>query len=73
MARQFEFLDVAMPWVQLTTRRPLDPGFRATILRIYEHRCAVCGWDAMLDNTDLALEAVLFAGTPRAAPNPTLP
>jgi len=27
------------------------------ILRIYEHRRAVCGWDAMLDNTELALEA----------------
>ena len=25
-------------------RRRRDPAFRATILRIYEHRCAVCGY-----------------------------
>jgi len=48
---------VGMPWVQLVSRRRRDPGFRDTILRIYEHRCAVCGYDAMLDSTDLGLEA----------------
>ena len=27
------------------------------ILRIYEHRCAICGWDGILDDTSLAIEA----------------
>jgi putative restriction endonuclease len=48
---------VAMPWVAVRTRRPRDPAFRDTILRIYEHRCAVCGYDGQLDNTDLGIEA----------------
>ena len=49
---------VGMQWVQVPSlRRPRDPNFRDMILRIYEHRCAVCGWDGMLDNTVLAIEA----------------
>jgi putative restriction endonuclease len=49
---------VGMPWVQVpSARRPRDPSFRATILRIYEHRCAICGWDGILDDTSLAIEA----------------
>lgn len=28
-----------------------------TVLRIYEHRCAICGYGAMLGSTDLGLEA----------------
>jgi putative restriction endonuclease len=46
-----------MPWVQVTTRRKRNPQFRALILRIYEHRCAICGWDGQLGHADLALEA----------------
>jgi len=53
-----ELLDaVGMPWVTLTTRPARDAAFRDTILRIYEHRCAVCGYDAMLGNSDIGLEA----------------
>ena len=53
-----ELLDaVGMPWVTLTTRPARDAAFRDTILRIYEHRCAVCGYDAMLGSIDLGLEA----------------
>lgn len=53
-----EILDaVGMPWVTLTTRPARDAAFRDTILRIYEHRCAVCGYDAMLGSSDLGLEA----------------
>ncbi len=49
---------IGMPWVQVPSlRRPRDPNFRAMILRIYEHRCAICGWDGILDDTALALEA----------------
>jgi putative restriction endonuclease len=40
-----------------TTRRRRDPAFRATILRIYEHRCAVCGYQGRLGPRDLGLEA----------------
>jgi len=48
---------VGMPWV--TVRRALkrDPAFRHTILRIYEHRCAVCGYDGQLERTYLGIEA----------------
>jgi len=48
---------VGMPWIQVTAINARDPGFRKRILRIYEHRCAICGWDARIQNTDLALEA----------------
>ena len=48
---------VGMPWVQPGRRTARDPAFRDTILRIYSHRCAVCGWDGRLGATDLALEA----------------
>ena len=64
---------VGMPWV--TVRRALkrDPAFRDTILRIYEHRCAVCGYDGQLERTDLGLEAAHIkwhaAGGPDTADN----
>jgi len=45
---------VGMPWLAIA---PRNPCFRDTILRIYEHRCAVCGYDGQLDNADLGLEA----------------
>lgn len=48
---------VGMPWVTVGPRRSRDPAFRDTILRIYEHRCAVCGYDGQLENTDLGIEA----------------
>jgi len=48
---------IGMPWIQHTAGRRRDPEFRHTILRIYEHRCAVCGWDGRLGSRDLALEA----------------
>lgn len=34
-----------------------DPNFRVNILRAYEYRCAVCGFDIRLGNTPVALEA----------------
>jgi len=48
---------VGMPYVQVTRRPPRDPAFRDTILRIYQYRCAVCGYDALLGTTDLGIEA----------------
>ncbi|HWB71707.1 MAG TPA: HNH endonuclease [Egibacteraceae bacterium] len=34
-----------------------DPGFRLRVLRAYEFRCAVCGYDGRLDATPVGLEA----------------
>jgi putative restriction endonuclease len=47
---------VGMPWVVTRTRKR-DPGFREAILRIYDRRCAICGYDGRLGRNDLALEA----------------
>ena len=38
-------------------RRPRDPGFRSAVLRAYEFRCAVCGFDLRIGNRSTALEA----------------
>lgn len=38
-------------------RRPRDPRFRALVLRAYEFRCAVCGFDGRMDTTIVGLEA----------------
>ena len=37
--------------------RSRDPKFRHEVLRIYEHRCAVCGFDARMGNAGIAVEA----------------
>ena len=34
-----------------------DPKFRADVIRLYEHKCAMCGFDGQLGFSDLALEA----------------
>lgn len=34
-----------------------DPEFRGRILRAYEYRCAVCGYDLQLDSQPIGLEA----------------
>jgi putative restriction endonuclease len=46
---------VGFPWT--VGRRRRDPRFREEILRIYERRCAVCGYDGRLGTADLAIEA----------------
>ena len=38
-------------------RQKRDPQFRANILRAYEYRCAVCGFDVRLGQQPVALEA----------------
>jgi putative restriction endonuclease len=38
-------------------RRRRDADFRPRIIRAYEHRCAVTGWDLRLINSDVGLEA----------------
>ena len=46
---------VGFPWTPVPGRR--DPEFRERIIRIYDHRCAVCGYDGKIGRTDLAIEA----------------
>lgn len=65
LAEHFEYslhesiLDaVAMPWVISKTKRlKRDPDFRDMILRIYNYKCAICGFDGKMKFNDLALEA----------------
>lgn len=70
-----EILDaVGMPWVVIDPRRrKRNPEFRETILRIYEYRCAVCGYDGRLGNSPLNIEAAHVkwhaAGGPDTADN----
>lgn len=63
---------VGFPWGVVPKRRR-DPAFREMILRIYERRCAVCGYDGRLGSTDLALDAAHVkwhaAGGPDASNN----
>jgi putative restriction endonuclease len=40
-----------------TKRLTRDPAFRDRILRAYEYRCAVCGYDVQLDSHPIGLEA----------------
>ncbi|MBT8123626.1 MAG: HNH endonuclease [Gammaproteobacteria bacterium] len=49
---------VGMPPVpELTSKAKRDPEFRSEVIRLYEHRCAMCGFDGRLGNSDIALEA----------------
>jgi len=40
-----------------TVRPSRDPEFRERVLRTYEYRCAVCGYDLQLDSQPVGLEA----------------
>ena len=42
---------------ETTTRRKRDPQFRDKVLRAYQRRCAVCGYDARLGDTLFGLDA----------------
>lgn len=41
----------------LAEKRRRDPAFREQVLRAYEFRCAICGYDGRLDTTVIGLEA----------------
>lgn len=40
-----------------TARRKRDPAFRHRVLKAYEDRCAVCGFDVRLGSVSIALDA----------------
>lgn len=49
---------VAMPWVaEVAALSARSAQFRNDVIRLYEHRCAMCGFDGRLGFADLALEA----------------
>ena len=48
---------VGLSFEMSTLRARRDPQFRETILRIYERRCAVCGYDGRLRTSELGIEA----------------
>lgn len=55
------------------TRRRRDPGFRERVLRAYEFRCCVCGFDLRIGHTPAGLEAAHIqwhhVGGPDIEPN----
>lgn len=66
---------VGFQW-QALTDRPIarrSPEFRKTVLRIYECRCAMCGFNARLGNSNMGVEAAHVrwhsAGGPDAPEN----
>jgi putative restriction endonuclease len=54
-------------------RRRRDPGFRERVLRAYEYRCCVCGFDLRVGHQPTGLEAAHIqwhtAGGPDVVPN----
>jgi len=40
-----------------SSRLPRPAGFRDEVLRAYEHQCAICGFQALLDGTAIGVEA----------------
>lgn len=54
-------------------RRRQDPGFRERVLRAYEYRCCVCGFDLRIGHTPAGLEAAHIqwhhVGGPDIEPN----
>jgi putative restriction endonuclease len=57
----------------LSRRRKRDPAFRQRVLKAYEYRCAVCGFDVRLGAVPIALDAAHIrwhqAGGPDAESN----
>lgn len=43
--------------VSLSRRKPRPPGFRDAVLRAYGYRCAICGFQALLDGSAIGVEA----------------
>ena len=46
--------------LRLPTALRRDPNFRLNILKAYEYKCAVCGFDVKLRNQPVALEALPY-------------
>lgn len=51
---------------------PRDPRFRLNILKAYEYKCAICGFDVKLGNTPVALEAAHIKWHQAGGPDETV-
>jgi len=65
---------VGLPPLEGTGKiKPRDSEFRSTVIRAYQHRCAVCGFDIRLADSDLGVEAAHIrwhqSGGPDVVPN----
>lgn len=65
--------DVEEPYAVTEPRRRRDPGFRDAVLRAYEYRCCVCGFDLRVSHIPVGLEAAHIqwhtVGGPDEVPN----
>lgn len=65
--------DLATPSDNSSSRRRRDPGFRERVLRAYEFRCCVCGFDLRLGHVSAGIEAAHIHwhqfGGPEIEPN----
>ena len=52
----------------ISNRQRSNINFRANILRAYEYKCAVCGFDVQLGTSPIALEASISDGDRQMAP-----
>ena len=50
-------LQISKPQRRDSKRRRRDPNFRTNILKAYEYKCAICGFDVKLRHQPVALEA----------------
>jgi putative restriction endonuclease len=64
-------LDVSGPPAALVAveARPRDPEFRRTVLMAYEYRCAMCGYDGLLEGHAVALDAAHIQWRAHAGPD----
>lgn len=68
-----EILDaVGLQFGTMTRAAKRNPKFRLQVLRAYEYRCAVCGFELRLDNNDLALEAAHIKWRQTGGPDETV-
>jgi putative restriction endonuclease len=54
---EIDGIESAPEEVAMQPPRARDSEFRSRIIRAYEHRCAVTGWDLRINNIDAGLEA----------------
>jgi putative restriction endonuclease len=46
-----------VPGISIKLQKPRDPKFRIEVLRAYERRCAICGYDGRIGDSLMALDA----------------
>ena len=64
----FQVTGIGFP-IQIPTKRRRDPNFRLNILKVYEYKCAVCGFGVKLGDNLVALEAAHIKWHQAEGPN----